>query len=326
MAQPHEPAPAVKRLTSAAATTPPSVRRAPWRTSALTPPVHAASSAVVTVLSPNERLRVDAAGEGCYHTLHRNSVEEALQDLRDQRADAVLVSVGYFAEREMSAVGRLVREFPRVPAVALLSQADAQSARAVFTFGQCGVPTLVDVRDPKGWQELRHALTTQQHARIEQQALHRVVSLLPGAPEDCLRFFEACFTAPARVSTVRRLARRLGVLPSTFMSRFFRAQLPAPKQYLMHARLVRAASCFENPGLSVSQVAHLLEYSSPQSFSRHIQHVLGVTAVHFRCEFPASRMLELFLEQLVVPHSAVLRQFHPLLVLPAWTRERASGA
>ena len=36
---------------------------------------------IATLLTPEERLRVDAAGEGCYRTLHRESVDDVIRDL-----------------------------------------------------------------------------------------------------------------------------------------------------------------------------------------------------------------------------------------------------
>jgi transcriptional regulator GlxA family with amidase domain len=114
---------------------------------------------------------------------------------------------------------------------------------------------------------------------------------LTGANDDCLRFFDELFLAPMSLTTVRQLARRLGVVPTTFMSRFFRAGIPAPKKYLATARLVRAARLLENPGYSLTQVAFLLEYSSPQSFSRHVTHSLHCGAAEFRKTYNGEAML-----------------------------------
>ena len=36
---------------------------------------------------PNERIRVDAAGEGSYRALHRDSVAEVVQDLKSNRVE-----------------------------------------------------------------------------------------------------------------------------------------------------------------------------------------------------------------------------------------------
>ena len=47
---------------------------------------------IATLLTPEERLRVDAAGEGCYRTLHRETVDDLIRDLKSRQVHAVLVS------------------------------------------------------------------------------------------------------------------------------------------------------------------------------------------------------------------------------------------
>jgi AraC-like DNA-binding protein len=218
-----------------------------------------------------------------------------------------------------------------VPAVALLSPPEGNAgygaggptalARAVLSLGRCGVERLVDVRTPGGWHELRELLARDGADGFERFAAETVVRDLAGAPPDCLRFFQLLFRAPPGPATVRTLARELGVVPSTLMSRFFRARLPAPKRYLALARLVRAARLFENPGLSVAAVANALEYSSPQSFGRHVRTVLHVTAVRFRERYDGEGMLQRFREELVLPYLPALRRFTPLAVPPGWLGE-----
>jgi AraC-like DNA-binding protein len=97
------------------------------------------------------------------------------------------------------------------------------------------------------------------------------------------------------------------------MSRFFRANLPAPKQYLAIARLAHAARLLENPGASISSVANSLEYSSPQSFGRHLQLFMQLTPGEFRRRYDGDGMLENFRQELVVPYKERLRIFDPLL-------------
>jgi len=96
------------------------------------------------------------------------------------------------------------------------------------------------------------------------------------------------------------------------MSRFFRAELPSPKRYLAMARLVRAARAFENPGLSVASVSDRMDYSSPQSFGRHVRMLIGLTALEFRERYNGEGMLHRFSDELVRPHLHTLRTFDPL--------------
>jgi AraC-like DNA-binding protein len=98
------------------------------------------------------------------------------------------------------------------------------------------------------------------------------------------------------------------------MSRFFRADLPAPKRYLAMARLVRAAQLFENPGLSIANVANRLDYSSPQSFGRHVRGLIQLTAVEFRQKYDGEGMLQRFRQDLIIPYLSQLRDFAPLSI------------
>src|SRR6476660_2423250 len=93
---------------------------------------------IATLLTPSERLGVDATGQGYYQAIHRESLDDLIRDLRSQRIHAVLVSVSC-AGPMASRVASLVREFPRVPAVALLSEIEARTPQAVLMLGQCGI-------------------------------------------------------------------------------------------------------------------------------------------------------------------------------------------
>ena len=294
------------------------------RTDAARSPQRAAG-AVATFLTPVERQRVDAAGYGCYTALHRESLDELFVDLRTRNVSAVLVSVTRYQTQHAPQVARLVREFPRVPAVALLTGSEPRASHAVLSLGQHGVRALVDARDPRGWRDLRQLVAGESHDVIEQRAVHLIREDLPNAPEDCLRFIDAMFLAPAYVSTVQQIARANGVVPSTFMSRFFRVQLPAPKRYLAMARLVRAARLFENPGLSITHVSNHLEYSSAQSFSRHVHLLLRRTPMQFRREYDGERMLQLFRDQLILPYRDTLLRFEPFSATPQWSVLRESA-
>lgn len=267
---------------------------------------------VTTVLTPAERIRVDAAGEGLYRSIHRDSVDDVVRDVREARAAAIVLSVSYCERTPSEPVATMVREFPRVPTLALLSELGPRTPQTLLSLGSSGVRRLIDVRDGSGWRLLRSALTDECGNTVQRLALGRLSQDLAGASADCWRFFEALFLSLPHVCTVRRLALNIGILPSTLMSRFFRAGLPAPKRYLAMARLVRAAHLFENHGFSVANVANHLEYSSPQSFGRHVRTMLRMTAVDFRDRYDGAGMLDRFREELVIPYANSIRQLTPL--------------
>ncbi len=276
-----------------------------------------------TVLTPSERAHVDAAAQGLYSALHRESLDEVIADLRERRAGAVLVSITRYGLHSTARMAAMVREFPRVPAMALLTETQYSTPQSALALGQLGVRILIDARQPSGWQTLREILSAERSSDLQRTALGRLSADLVGAPNDCWRFFELLFSHSPQVHTVRQLSRHLCILPSTLMSRFFRAHLPPPKRYLALARLIRAAKLFENPGLSIASVANYLDYSSPQSFGRHVRTMMRISPVQFREHYDGPGMLQYFREQLILPYVDTLRSFRPAATYPGWiTRQR----
>lgn len=282
---------------------------------------------VSTVLTPSERARVDAAAQGAYAVLHRESLDEVIADLRERRAGAVLVSIVKYGLQNSARMAAMVREFPRVPAMALLTETQYSTPQSVLALGQLGVRILIDARQPSGWQTLREILSAERSTDLQRTALGQLSSDLVGVPNDCWKFFELLFCTNPQIHTVRQLSRHLCILPSTLMSRFYRAELPAPKRYLALARLIRAAKLFENPGLSIASVANYLDYSSPQSFGRHVRTMMRISPVEFRERYDGAGMLLYFRERLVLPYVSTLRIFNPAATHPGWiTRQRKLDA
>ena len=266
-----------------------------------------------TLLAPNERSRFDTLSQGYYRGLHRDSIEQLLRDLRTHSADVVVISAASIGQREAMRLATVVREFPRIPAIALLSTYSSTTAQTVLTLGRSGVHTVVDIQSSRGWSELHNLLVADSSRLLERAALAMLSADLPGAPVGNVRFFEAIFRRHGGVRTVRQLGDVLSICASTLMSRFFRAKLPPPKQYLALARLTHAARLLENPGASVSSVANSLDYSSPQSFGRHLQLFLQLTPREFRRRYDGDGMLECFRAELVAPYKEQLQSFDPLL-------------
>lgn len=271
-----------------------------------------AGIALSTILTPDERLRVDAAGVGFYCTYHRTAPNEVVDDVRRQDANAVLLSVTCCESTDWASLQRMVRELPRIPTIALLGHENQDTARTLLKLGQTGVHEVVDIRLPMGWTRLRRLLSQRCVDSIEAKILKRFESTATRMNTECWTFFETLVRVSRHVASVRKLAEFFDILPSTLMSRFFRAGLPAPKKYLAMARLLRAAYLFENSGFSIANVANHLEYSSPQSFGRHVRGAMGMTALEFRNQFQGDDMLRRFEQELIDPYRAILQDFNPL--------------
>src|SRR5256884_4374050 len=107
---------------------------------------------VGTVLPPLARPRLDAAGDGCFTTVHTSSSRDALRAARRRRVDALVLSVHACRGDELPAVARFVREFPAIPAVALVSRHDRNASETLLRLGATGVPSAGDCTEPPGWR------------------------------------------------------------------------------------------------------------------------------------------------------------------------------
>lgn len=266
---------------------------------------------VATVVDPRDRPRLDAAAGGRFRTIHADSVPDAIRTVRERPVQAVLVSPSHVPPDQVPWVATLVRSYPGVHTVAVVSRHDTDAAERLLAFGASGIKTLLDLSQREGWMELRDALchpTSPTAAAI----LGRVMPELAEAPADCRLCFETLIRVAPATPTVRDLCRRYGLRAPSFVSRFFRARLPSPKRYLTSLRLVYVAAMLEVRGVSVADAAYQLEYSSPQSFGRHLKVATGLTAGAFRRTMPFARALEEFHQQMIVPYRAALCAFRPL--------------
>src|SRR5256714_15269781 len=87
---------------------------------------------VCTVIPAPERPRLDAVGDGCFDTLHADSLREALYVARRRRVDAMIISVHRCQGEALPGVARFVREFPAIPAVALVSRHDREATETLL--------------------------------------------------------------------------------------------------------------------------------------------------------------------------------------------------
>jgi len=266
--------------------------------------------AIAAVLGPGERARVEAAmGEGIA-VLHRDTIPEAIRAVRERPVAAVLLSVSRCPEEQLLELDRLVQGFPAIPTVAVV--AGPGNSDVLLRLGARGVREVVDVSAPEGWRRLR-ALVSAPGSPASARIQAPILTALADAPPDARLFFEALIRCAPHHLTVRQLARTLHVPSSTLLSRFQRAGLPSPKSYLAALRLLHAALLLEDAGRSVADVSYRLEYSSPQSFGRHVRAMLGVTASEFRRRLPFPVALDRFLALMIAPYRAAFRTFHPLL-------------
>ena len=280
---------------------------------------------VTTWLTPRERERLDTAAVacgGCLVPAPRDTLSAVRDDLAAGDPDAALVSVARLTPAEVPALVALVRGFPGVPVAGFVGEMDdARAVGGALLLGHAGVRAVIDARTAAGWRSLRAAFVPHRLPDAFLRAcVASVLSDLRGGgdgadlPEGLVRFFALAF-APD-VGSVREIAARLGVLPSTLACRFYRTGLPSPRRHLTLARLTWAAWLGEQPGRKLSDIAHRLDVSSPQTLHRLVRTHLGYSAAEFRRTVTGRAMLDRYRATLVVPYREALRRFDPTATEP----------
>src|ERR1043166_2929068 len=123
------------------------------------------------------------------------SLRDALGAARRKRVDALVLSVHACRGEELPAVARFVREFPAIPAVALVSRHDRDASETLLRLGATGIRAAVDCSEPAGWRRLRD-LVGHPASPVAARILARLIPALarplePPPSEEARLFFEA---------------------------------------------------------------------------------------------------------------------------------------
>lgn len=268
------------------------------------------SADVVTVVDASLQGRLDLALDEVARPVHLASVSAALSVVRERPVRAVLLGQESMTTRSGPAVGKLAVTCGGT-LIAVVGGWTPNLSDTLLAFGRYGVRDAVDVSSRDGLSRLRDLVT---HA--EWELANRVAKALEPSLQEAsveMRFFVNYLvrTAPF-AGSARTLAAGLRVSHSSLNSRFFRAGLPSPKQYLTYIRLLFAAALLEQPIISAAQAARRLNYSSPQSFMRHVRDQLGVSAGEFRERYSFDALAHHVAFHTLSRHKETIRWFRPL--------------
>lgn len=287
-----------------------STREATQVPSRSTNPTRPSAATIVTILEPAIRNRLDAATLGSFMTIHAESVQDALAAVRDPSTRALLLSPKMLGGSKLPDIGKLLLSGAGVLPVAIVGEQSPTTGQELLDLGTCGVRRFVDLSDRDGWNKLR-ALVSEASGATTTAFLRSTLQALGEPSPGTRHFFETLIRLAPTVTTVKGLASALQAHASTLMSRFFRASLPSPKLYLAEARLVYAVALLDGPGTSIADVANRLDYSSPQSFGRHIRTITGLSGSEFR-RSSFSAALHQYTMTRIVPYQNTFRSFDPI--------------
>jgi AraC-like DNA-binding protein len=196
---------------------------------------------------------------------------------------------------ELSASLRaLLLEFPSATVIAALALRPDRY-RDLRTLGAWGVADVI----VRGEDDTTDAIARRLRA-IQGRPLQSLLERsLPGNTSGQAR---ALLMAAAEVVSTggqaRELARMLYLSPRTLLRWCERAELPPPRRILVWMRVLMAAELLDDPGRTVSSVAHACGYSSDNSLRRALQDFLDTTPTTLRREGAFSTASRAFLKDL----------------------------
>lgn len=265
---------------------------------------------VLTVVDSTLRRRLTLALDEFARPLHLASVGEALSVVRERPVQAVLLGRGAMTTGTATTVGRLVVNCGGT-LIAVIEGWTPELPETLLAFGRYGVRDAVDVSDRHGLSRLRDLITRTDWEPAQRVARAFEPSLTEASEE--MRFFLNYLVRTASfIGSITILAARLGVSHSSLNSRFLRAGLPSPRKYLVYIRLLFATALLEQPRVTAAHVAHRLNYSSPQSFMRHVRAQLGVSVRDLRQRHSFDALAQRVVFHTLSQNAATLKWFRPL--------------
>lgn len=236
---------------------------------------------VVTLTEPALRSKIDLVANSAFLSIHTQSIQEAYREAKTLCIGTLLISPNVLSRTELPAIRQLLQACPGISTVAIVAERSSHTDDTLLMFGACGIRNLINVSEREGMRALRNVAASLGEG-VARAVLTRLQPILSQAPPKTERFFVQLLRLAPTTATTKALSRSIGVNPQTMSSRFFRVGLPSPRTYLTMFRLLYVAAFLEDASISVASVSRCLQYSSPQSLSRQVRLVLGMTPAELR--------------------------------------------
>jgi AraC-like DNA-binding protein len=204
---------------------------------------------------------------------------EELRERTRVAPPAALILVDPYADGELSSALRsLLLEFPSATVVAALDLRPDRY-RDLRTLGAWGVAEVIALGEEDTGDSIARRLRGVQ-GRPLQSLLER--SLPPHTSGQARAILMAAAEVVSTGGQANELARVLYLSPRTLLRWCNRAELPPPRRLLAWMRILLATELLDDPGRTVSSVAHACGYSSDNSLRRALQDFLDTTPTTLR--------------------------------------------
>ncbi|HEX6927199.1 MAG TPA: helix-turn-helix domain-containing protein [Longimicrobiaceae bacterium] len=249
------------------------------------------------VLHPDARFRdqVRRAGGKRFEYVEVKDWNELRELVRTSPPAALIVVDPYESRDELASPLRaLLLEFPSITVVAALDL-HPDRYRDLRTLGAWGVAEII-VRGEDDTTEAIGRRIRSIQGRPLQSLLER--SLPANTSGQARALLMAAAEVVSTGGQARELARMLYLSPRTLLRWCERAELPPPRRILVWMRVLMAAELLDDPGRTVSSVAHACGYSSDNSLRRALQDFLDTTPTTLRREGAFATAARAFLRDL----------------------------
>lgn len=192
------------------------------------------------------------------------------------------------------ALRALLLEFPSATVVAALDLRPDRY-RDLRTLGAWGVAEVIALGEEDTTDSIARRLRGVQ-GRPLQNLLER--SLPPQTSGHARAILMAAAEVVSTGGQALELARSLHLSPRTLLRWCTRAELPPPRRVLAWMRILLAAELLDDPGRTVSSVAHACGYSSDNALRRALQDFLVTTPTVLRRDGAFALASRRFIEEL----------------------------
>ena len=225
-----------------------------------------------------------------------NGWEELRERLRAAPPAALVVVDPYHgSERELApALRALLLEFPSASVIAAVD-VRPERYRDLRVLGAWGVAEII----ARGEEDTGEAISRRLRAvqgRPLQSLLER--ALPPTTSGQARALLLAAAEVVATGGQAKEMARALYLSPRTLLRWCTRAELPPPRRLLAWMRILLATELLDDPGRTVSSVAHACGYASDNSLRRALQDFLATTPTVLRRDGGFSTASRRFLREL----------------------------
>ena len=234
---------------------------------------------VVLVRDADARIRMGQAASGFAVLRFVETIADVQRALVDTPMSALLIEPrDSLGEASCELVRHVRRGYPRLPVLVYYDRRRATPSDLVAVI-QAGAQELLFQEHDDIRVVLAATLESAAQQCMAEEVLRELGDNMHAAVRELLDY---CLRNSSSPLTVERVARALGVHRKTLVVRCASAGAPPPGTLITWCRLLAAALALEEPGRSVEQVAHSLEFPSGTALRNLFKRYTGMTPMEVR--------------------------------------------